>query len=75
MTTVATTDATLAQETEYDAEFTPEIQALARKAGFCMWSDEGWRPMFGLVDWSCYYDDELIKFYHLVREQVLKENT
>ena len=54
-------------------EFTDEIKELAKEAGFCMWSDESWRPLGTVVDWANQYDDELVKFYHLVREQALKE--
>ena len=57
---------------EYDTEFTDEIKALAKEAGFIFWSEEGWKPE-SIIDWSCDYDDDLVKFYHLVREQALKE--
>ena len=54
-------------------EFTDEIKELAKEAGFCMWGDESWRPLGTVVDWANQYDDDLVKFYHLVREQALKE--
>ncbi len=54
-------------------EFTDEIKDLAKEAGFCMWGDESWRPLGTVVDWANQYDDDLVKFYHLVREQALKE--
>ena len=59
---------------EYDTKFTYEIKALADKAGFVTWSNETWKSD-SVIDWSCNYDDDLVRFYHLVREQVLKENT
>ena len=50
-------------------EFTDEIKELAEEAGFCMWGDESWRPLGTVVDWANQYDDELVKFYHLVKEK------
>ena len=52
---------------DYNHKFTDKIKELAKEAGFIFWSDEEWRPMSGLIDWSCDYDDELVKFYHLVK--------
>jgi hypothetical protein len=52
---------------EYNPEFTDEIKALAEEAGFCMWGDESWRPLGTVVDWASQYDNELVKFYHLVK--------
>ena len=49
-----------------------KIKNLAIQAGFCMWSDEEWNPG-DVVDWSCSYDEQLIKFYELAREQFLVE--
>ena len=37
-----------------------------------MWSGEEWNPG-DVVDWSCSYDEQLIKFYELAREQFLVE--
>ena len=54
-------------EPDYDSEFTEEIRELATDAGFCMWRDESYKPEGEVVDWTCKYDKELIKFYHLVR--------
>ena len=50
----------------------PKIKALAEQAGFSVWEDESWNPG-DFVDWSCRYDEELIKFYELAREQFLSE--
>jgi len=52
---------------DYDCEFTEEIRDLAEDAGFCMWRDESYKPEGEVVDWTCKYDKELIKFYHLVK--------
>ena len=60
---------------EYDTTFTDEIKALAEEAGFVTWNGERWNIDNHVVDWAGPYDDELVKFYHLVREQALKENT
>ena len=49
-----------------------KIKNLANQAGFRMWSDEEWNPG-DVVDWSCSYDEQLIKFYELAREQFLVE--
>jgi hypothetical protein len=54
-------------------EFTDEIKELAKEAGFVFWSDETSKPDNSEIDWSSIYDDDLVKFYHLVRERVLKE--
>lgn len=48
-------------------EFADEIKDLAEEAGFVMWGDESWRPLGTVVDWANQYDDELVKFYHLVK--------
>lgn len=48
-------------------EFTDEIKALAEKAGFVTWGGERWNIDNHVVDWAGPYDDELVKFYHLVR--------
>ena len=42
-----------------------------------MWEDKEWN-LGKFIDWSCdvrsiTYDEELIKFYELVREQLLNE--
>ncbi len=50
----------------------PKIKMLAEQAGFCVWSDEEWNPG-DVIDWSCSYDEQLIKFYELAREQFLVE--
>lgn len=53
---------------------TEHVVKLAKKAGFIIWDDCSWAGnRVGKVDWSCEYDDELIKFYTLVREEVKKE--
>jgi hypothetical protein len=52
---------------EYNPEFTDEIKALAEEAGFVFWSDESWKPDNTEIDWSSLYDNELVKFYHLVK--------
>ena len=57
----------LAPDYEADLEFTEEIKDLAKEAEFCIWENESWKPEGEVVDWSCKYDKELVKFYHLVR--------
>lgn len=42
------------------------IEKLAKKAGFCFWTNESWKPDGATVDWSCNYDDQLQKFAELV---------
>ena len=48
--------------------FTKEIKKLAEEAGFVLWDDEHWKPKGVVVDWSLVYDKELVRFYHLARE-------
>jgi hypothetical protein len=55
---------------EYRTEFTDEIKELAEKAGFALWGDESWKPEGAVIDWSCNNDEELIKFYYLVKESM-----
>lgn len=47
-----------------------KIWKLAEKAGFVIW-DDGERQ--GKVDWACEYDQELVKFYKLVRQEINEE--
>jgi hypothetical protein len=54
-------------EEPVNLKFTNEIKDLAEEAGFVFWADETWKPKGATVDWSCAYDDELVKFYHLVK--------
>jgi hypothetical protein len=42
-----------------------KIKELAEKAGFVLWGTESWNPG-DTVDWSCRYDDELIKYTELI---------
>ena len=60
-------------EEELPTKFTKEIKKLAEEAGFDLWRGEEWKPKGEVVDWASKYDKELVKFYHLVREQALKE--
>ena len=46
------------------------ILALAEEAGFCMWGNESHKPEGATIDWSCDYDEELVKFYRLARQGV-----
>jgi nitric oxide reductase activation protein len=43
-----------------------QVYKLAKKAGFSVWSDEPWKPKGAIIDWSCDYDKELVKFAKLV---------
>jgi hypothetical protein len=43
-----------------------KIRKLAKKAGFVIWGDASWGPGKGHVDWSCNYDEELVKYTDLV---------
>ena len=51
----------------------PKIKKLAEKAGFSLWEDEPWNPG-DVIDWSCSYDKELVKFYNLVMKEAKNEN-
>ena len=55
-------------EKKMPTRFTKEIKKLAEEAGFVLWDDEHWKPKGAVVDWSLVYDKELVKFYHLARE-------
>ncbi len=57
-------------ETEGD-----NILALAEEAGFCMWGNESHKPEGATIDWSCNYDEELVKFYRLARIQFLSKHS
>ena len=57
----------LAPDYPSNPEFTDEIKELAKEAGFVFWSDETWKTDNSEIDWSCLYDDDLVKFYHLVK--------
>ena len=46
------------------------IQELAEKAGFVLWGTESWNPG-DTVDWSCRYDDELIKYTELIVKECM----
>jgi hypothetical protein len=50
-----------------------KTRKLAKKAGFIFWKDEEWKPDGELIDWSCYYDNELVKFAELVRADERKK--
>ena len=50
-----------------------KIIKLARKAGFCMWSDETWRPEGAVVDWAAQYDEELELFAMLIVDKAIKK--
>jgi len=53
------------------------IIKLAEQAGFVAWTDEDWKPLDAVIDWSSDYDKELEKFAELiVREciEVIKQN-
>jgi hypothetical protein len=58
---------------EETPDFTLTIKELADEAGFALWGGEKYKPTGAVVDWASEYDDALVKFYHLVREQALKE--
>jgi hypothetical protein len=55
------------EEEEETPDFTPVIKELADEAGFALWGGEKYKPTGAVVDWACEYDDELVKFYHLVK--------
>ena len=51
-----------------------KVMKLAEKAGFVIWDNCEWAgDRVGMVDWASEYDSELIKFYDLVRKELLKE--
>lgn len=53
---------------KFDPAFTDEIRELAEEAGFVTWQGERWNVDNNVVDWANQYDKELVKFYHLVKE-------
>jgi hypothetical protein len=59
----------LAPDYDAESEFTDDIKDLAEDAGFCMWGDESYKPEGDVVDWASKYDNELVKFYHLVKNK------
>jgi len=56
-----------------DTKFIGDIKELAKKAGFVFWGDEEWRATPSIIDWSCDYDDELIRFYHLITAKISQD--
>ena len=54
-------------------EFTEKIKALAEEAGFVTWNGERWNIDDNVVDWANPYDDELVKFYYLIRKQTVRD--
>ena len=46
------------------------IQELIAQAGFVLWGTESWNPG-DTVDWSCRYDDELIKYTELIVKECM----
>lgn len=51
-----------------------KVMKLAEKAGFVIWDECDWaEDRVGKVDWASEYDNELVKFYNLVRKDLLKE--
>jgi hypothetical protein len=50
-----------------------KTRKLAKKAGFIFWENEEWKPLNETIDWSCYYDNELVKFAKLVRKDERKK--
>jgi hypothetical protein len=55
-------------------EMDPKIRKLAKKAGFVIWGDAPWGPGKGHIDWSCNYDEELVKFAELLRKEYAKKD-
>lgn len=50
-----------------------KIEELAREAGFTFWENEYWGPGEGHVDPESIDEEGLIRFYHLVRNELLKD--
>lgn len=50
------------------------IKELAQESGFVFWGDESWGPGKGHIDWSSNYDEELVKFAELLKEEYAKKN-
>jgi hypothetical protein len=46
---------------------------LLRKAGFCFWADEKWRPDGAIIDWAKDYDKEIVTFIKLLTKQIKGE--
>ena len=53
--------------------FDATIKALAEEAGFVTWQGERWNIDDNVVDWANQYDDELVKFYYLIRKQTVRD--
>jgi len=48
------------------------FKELAEKAGFVLWGDETWNPG-DAIDWSCRYDNELVKYTELIVKECAAE--
>ena len=49
------------------------IKELAEKAGFVLWGNEEWGPGEGHVDWSCDYEDALVKYTELIVKECIAQ--
>jgi len=47
------------------------VKNLVERAGFCLWGNEEWNPG-DVVDWGSRYDKELVKYTHLLVQEVLE---
>jgi hypothetical protein len=46
---------------------------LLKKAGFCFWDDESWKPEGAVIDWANNYDKEIVKYTKLLTKQIKGE--
>jgi hypothetical protein len=47
----------------------------ARKAGFCFWGGEEWRPKGAMIDWAAQYDEEMVELFHLIKNHYEEEKS
>ena len=49
------------------------IKRLAAEAGFTFWSDDEWKPEGAIIDWAAADNSDLVRFYHLIVRECIKE--
>lgn len=51
-----------------------KILKLVSKSGFCVWTNEPWKPEGAIIDWSCNYDKAFIDYTKRLLKSVAKKN-
>jgi len=51
-----------------------EERSLLKRAGFCLWTNESWKPKGAIVDWACNYDKQILELIDIVRQDERKKN-